>query len=77
MSDGPKIMEKFSQPADENGHVFLPGRGGGERSPILSKSYKKKKTVKKFEKAAKLKKNQKKSEKSDIFFFTENGLNEL
>ena len=25
MSDRPKIMEKFSQPADENGHVLLPG----------------------------------------------------
>ena len=26
LSDRPKIMEKFSQPADENGHVLLPGR---------------------------------------------------
>ena len=25
LSDRPKIMEKFSQPADENGHVLLPG----------------------------------------------------
>ena len=25
VSDRPKIMEKFSQPADENGHVLLPG----------------------------------------------------
>ena len=25
VSDMPKIMEKFSQPADENGHVLLPG----------------------------------------------------
>ena len=24
-SDRPKIMEKFSQLADENGHVLLPG----------------------------------------------------
>ena len=26
ISDRPKIIEKFSQPADENGHVLLPGR---------------------------------------------------
>ena len=25
VSDRPKIMEKFSQLADENGHVLLPG----------------------------------------------------
>ena len=25
LSDRPKIIEKFSQPADENGHVILPG----------------------------------------------------
>ena len=25
VSDRPKIIEKFSQPADENGHVLLPG----------------------------------------------------
>ena len=25
VSEKPKIMEKFSQPADENGHVLLPG----------------------------------------------------
>ena len=25
VSDRPKIMKKFSQPADENGHVLLPG----------------------------------------------------
>ena len=26
--DRPKIIEKFSQPADENGHVLLPGTLG-------------------------------------------------
>ena len=25
LSDRPKIIEKFSQPADENGHILLPG----------------------------------------------------
>ena len=26
LSDRPKIMEKFSQPADKNGHVLLPDK---------------------------------------------------
>ena len=30
LSDRPKIMEKFSQPADENGHVLLPGVSSSE-----------------------------------------------
>ena len=29
VSDRPKIMEKFSQLADENGHFLLPGVRGG------------------------------------------------
>ena len=35
VSDRPKIIEKFSQPADENGHVLLPGRRAQSATPSL------------------------------------------
>ena len=71
MSDRPKIIEKFSQLADENGHVLLPGNRGpmGNRGFQGGEKLNIKQIVKKIgQKISKIGKIGKKSEKSDFFY---------